>query len=134
MNWLYIGDIMNKAEKQRDILFEACKEIATNKRTPEWISGILTQAVKTARQVKDDFWEEGIGDKKQETYKEPQVGLKGKIDMLDNTPYYVEILKEAEEVEGIKLFHIRILNGKGPHAIGSIVYNVPGNWIHSLEG
>ena len=46
---------MNVFEKQRDILFDACKKIATDTKCPKWIADFLREEVMKAKQVKDDF-------------------------------------------------------------------------------
>lgn len=125
---------MSKAEKQRDILFEACKKIATNKRTPDWISGALTQAVMAAKAVQDDIWDEGLNSIiEPKVQLPPAIGKLAHIDMLDNLPYKIKLLSESEEVEGVRLWHVQIVEGTGPHKVGAIVYNVPETWIHDVE-
>ena len=44
-----------KEQIQRDILYEVCKAVATNKRTPDWIKAQIYQAVKKAQEVKEEF-------------------------------------------------------------------------------
>ena len=51
---------MSVEKEQRDILFEACRHIATNKRTPEWIAGYLTQAVMKAKAVVNTDFPESL--------------------------------------------------------------------------
>ena len=46
---------MNVYEQQRDILFEACKKVATDQKCPKWIADILRDAVMKAKQTKEDF-------------------------------------------------------------------------------
>ena len=46
---------MNIYEQQRDILFEACKKVATAPNCPKWIADILRTEVMRAKQIKEDF-------------------------------------------------------------------------------
>lgn len=46
---------MNVFEKQRDILFDACRKVATDNKCPKWIADLLRDAVMKAKQTKDDF-------------------------------------------------------------------------------
>lgn len=126
---------MSREQKQRDILFDAIKRIATNKRTPEWISGALTQAVMAAKQVTDDVDLNSVSLDEHVIHNNNPVavGKLAQMDTLDNTHYVIKILTQSEEVEGITLWHVQIVQGKGPHAVGSIVYNVPETWIHDVE-
>ena len=46
---------MNIYEQQRDILFEACKKVATAQNCPKWIADLLRTEVMRAKQLKEEF-------------------------------------------------------------------------------
>jgi len=115
-----------KEQIQRDILYELCKSIAMNKRTPDWIRAQIYQEVKKAQEVKDDF------PSLQNTPVEDrpiQVGDKAYSETLDNVPYTFQVVAEKETIQGVRLFDVRVIAGKGPHKIGSVVFNMPETWL-----
>lgn len=115
-----------KEQIQRDILFELCKDIAMNKRTPDWIKKQIYQGVKKARDVKEEF--PSLEDKPIEN-RPLKVGDKAYSETLDNSPYMFEIVAEKDPVQGVRLFDVRIISGKGPRMVGSVVFNMPETWL-----
>lgn len=116
-------------KKQRDILFEACKQIATNKRCPDWIAGALKNAVLEARKIEaEDFPDLSV-----------PVKLSGPIQVGDyvmanlygtECKYYVSI--ETEPVEGVRLFHLQFVEGENRGR--NVSYNVPETMLRKCGG
>lgn len=103
------------AEKQRDILFEACKEVATNSKCPKWIEDILKTAVIKARNLKTEV---------QTIAKPIEIGdicISSKKD----DPCEYKILKEHDSINGVRLFTVQIMKGNINNPEGLIVPNVP---------
>ena len=115
-----------KEKTQRDILYELCKSIAMNKRTPEWIRTQIYQGVKKAQDVNDEFPSLNAAENADASI---TVGCTAFSETLDATPYTFKVVAEKEEIEGIRLYDVQVVSGCGPHKIGSIVYNVPGTWL-----
>lgn len=115
-----------KEKIQRDILYELCKSIAMNRRTPDWIRAQIYQGVKKAQDVHDEFPTLNA-----ETPMDTSIHVGSTVvsQTLDNTPYAFKVVAEKEEIEGIRLYDVQVISGHGPHKIGAIVYNVPGTWL-----
>jgi hypothetical protein len=115
---------MNILEKQRDILFDACKKIATDTKCPKWIADFLREEVMKAKQVKDDF-----PDLKdcQETPQTDQPFEVNDIVVVTNNgaSCVAKLVKEAIPVDDIRLFDIQIIEGDKNNQIGQIYYNIP---------
>lgn len=116
-----------KEQIQRDILYEVCKAVATNKRTPDWIKAQIYQAVKKAQEVKEEFPE--LDNKEPVEQRPIQVGDKAYSDTLDGVGYLFQVLAEKEEIDGVRLFDVKVIAGKGPHRIGATVFNMPETWL-----
>lgn len=123
---------MSREKTQRDILFEVCKQIATNKRTPGWIQGMLREAVEKAKNVPDDVFDGGL-DKPIDSNEPFKVGDVAYCTHLDNVLYKFKITSETDTVDGVRLFNVQVIDGNGPHA-GRAVYNMPETWLrHTKE-
>jgi hypothetical protein len=115
---------MNILEKQRDILFDACKKIATDTKCPKWIADFLREEVMKAKQVKDDFPD--LKDS-QET---PQTGQPLEVNDIvvvtnNGCSCVAKLVKEAIPVDDIRLFDIQIVEGDKNNQVGQIYYNIP---------
>lgn len=130
---------MSIEKEQRDILFEACRQIATNKRTPPWIQGYLTQAVIKAKSVAENggaFPESLDGGTKNEVKETPAaeplaVGDDVSTKMFDKTTYLAKIVRDDGICDGVQLFSIGELRGNGPRGeiAGYVIPNVPAHWL-----
>ena len=115
---------MNVYEQQRDILFEACKKIATAPNCPKWISDILRSEVMRAKQIKEEFPDLKEG---QEV---PQEGLPlevGSVVVINNNGQscVAKLVKEAIPVDGIRLFDVQVVENSKNHTIGQTFFNIP---------
>ncbi len=121
-----VETVIENYKKQRDLLFNACRDVAINQRTPKWIIDVLQKAVIEAKKLNEIV----------KTDNEPivnrpvQVGDEVWCHTLDNTTHRVLIERETDLIEGIRLFTIRVLKGaENGRKSGSIVYNIPENWL-----
>lgn len=116
-----------KELKQRDILYEVCKEIAMNDRTPEWIKTKIYKAVQKAKDVKED--EFPSLENNQSLSGELKVGSIVTSNVLDDLKYTFKIVAEKDIIDGVRLYDVVVVSGEGPHKIGSVVHNIPGTWL-----
>lgn len=106
--------------EQRRVLLETLKTIATDKRTPDWISNHCRDGAKKAKNLENDV--------NLKTEKPPQeinipisIGdLVKNIDEKDQTIF--EVLELSCEMDGIKLWDLRVMNGS---MNGVIIHNIP---------
>ena len=115
---------MNVYEQQRDILFEACKKIATAPNCPKWISDILRAEVMRAKQIKEEFPD------LKEVQEVPQEGLPleiGSVVVINNNGQscVAKLEKEAIPVDGIRLFDVQVVENSKNHTIGQTFFNIP---------
>ena len=91
---------MNIYEQQRDILFEACKKVATAPNCPKWIADFLRTEVMRAKQIKEDFPSLSPD---QETPKEDVPLEVGNVVVINNNGQscVAKLVKEAIPVNGI---------------------------------
>ena len=132
LSWLLCGvDVMSKEIKQRDILFNACKAIATNKRTPEWIQKYLIAEVTKAKNVNDvdDISTLELDTPTKHEFKVDEIVSTTKI---DKTEYKMKIKSEGSVIDGVKLWNCVIIDGKGPRGVGYEIPNVPETWLKAV--
>lgn len=115
---------MNVYEQQRDILFEACKKIATDQKCPKWIADILRTEVMRAKQVKEDFPD------LKEAQEVPQEDAPleiGNVVVINNNGVscVAKLVKEAIPVDGIRLFDVQVIENSKNHTIGQTYVNIP---------
>lgn len=114
-------------EKQRDILFEACKKIATDKRCPEWISNLLRDEVMKAKQLKEDF--PSFDDDKpidNTPLKEGDVVIVNS----NNTSCKAKLLNKAISPDpNVDLWDVQVVENNKTHVIGTIFHNIPNTMI-----
>ncbi len=130
--WLLRGsDAMSKEIKQRDILFNACKAIATNKRTPEWIQKYLIAEVTKAKNVDSDVDISNLelDAPKSHEFKVDEIVSTTKI---DKTEYKMKIKSEGSVIDGVKLWNCIIVAGDGPRGVGYEIPNVPETWLKAV--
>ena len=115
---------MNIYEKQRDILFEACKRIATDSKCPKWISDILRDEVMKAKQVKEEF--PSLEDSKESIATVQPLDINDIVIINSNNVSCVaKIIKEDIPVNDIRLFDVQVVENNKYHNIGQIFHNVP---------
>lgn len=119
---------MNIYEQQRDILFEACKKIATAQNCPKWIADILRTEVMRAKQIKEDFPSLSTS---QETHKEDAHLEVGDVVVINNNGQscVAKLIKEAIPVNGIRLFDIQVIQNSKNHTIGQTFFNIPETYM-----
>lgn len=131
---------MSLEKEQRDILFDACRSIATNKRTPEWISGYLTQAVMKCKQLAErQSFPESLDSPNSENRplasSEPlKVGDRVKTKMFDKTEYTMTIVKDDGILDDVQLWSCGEIEGHGKRADipGYVIPNVPSHWLKKV--
>ena len=115
---------MNILEKQRDILFDACKKIATDTKCPKWIADFLREEVMKAKQVKDDFPD--LKDCQETPQTDAPFEVNDIVVVTNNGASCVaKLVKEAIPVDDIRLFDIQIVEGDKNNQVGQIYYNIP---------
>ena len=115
---------MNIYEQQRDILFEACKKVATAPNCPKWIADILRTEVMRAKQIKEDFPSLSTD---QETPQEDVPLEIGNVVVINNNGQscVAKLVKEAIPVNGIRLFDVQVIQNSKNHTIGQTFFNIP---------
>lgn len=118
---------MNVYEQQRDILFEACKKIATAPNCPKWIADILRTEVMRAKQIKEDFPELKETKEAQEVPQEGQQLEVGSVVVITNNGQscVAKLTKEAIPVDGVRLFDVQVVENTPNHSIGQTFFNIP---------
>ena len=119
---------MNIYEQQRDILFEACKKVATAPNCPKWIADILRTEVMRAKQVKEEFPSLSTG---QETPQEDVPLEVGNVVVINNNGQscVAKLVKEAIPVDGIRLFDVQVVEMSKNHTIGQTFFNIPETYM-----
>jgi len=113
--------------QQRDILFNACKNIVKDKKCPDWISKILTTAAMNAKKLQniDDAAKQdnayALSDKL-------EVGAIVKSNIKNDTCVY-KILKEGLVIQDVQLYDVQIVKGNENNPEGRTVYNVPATML-----
>jgi len=111
--------------KQRDFLFNAIKKIATDKRTPAWISDYFRNAVVEVKKLKDCISVSSpVDENKYLNDERITVGDRCKnIDEKDSCVY--EIINFVTKIDEIRLFDVKIVKGNAKNPPGAIIYNCP---------
>ena len=119
---------MNIYEQQRDILFEACKKVATAPNCPKWIADLLRTEVMRAKQIKEDFPSLNTC---QETSKEDVPLEVGNVVVINNNGQscVAKLVKEAIPVNGIRLFDVQVIQNSTNHTIGQTFFNIPETYM-----
>lgn len=120
-------DSIDIVRQQRDILFNACKNVAKDKKCPDWISEILTNAAMNAKKLQNN---KQIA-KRDSTYalsKDLTVGAIVKSNVKNDTCLY-KILKEGLVIQDVQLYDVQILKGNEKNPEGLIVHNVPATML-----
>jgi hypothetical protein len=115
---------MSIYEQQRDILFEACKKVATAQNCPKWIADLLRTEVMRAKQLKEEF---PSLSNDQESHVPDQPLQVNEIVVINNNGArcVAKLLNEAIPVDGIRLFDVQVVENSKNHNIGTIFHNIP---------
>ncbi len=114
---------MSIYEKQRDILFDACKKVATDQKCPKWIADILRDAVITAKNLKEDFPSFSTD---QDSHPEHTLQV-GDIVIItnNNTSCVAKLIEEQLSPGTIRIFDVQVTEGNKNNPTGTIFHNVP---------
>lgn len=116
---------MSAFEQQRDILFEACKKVATDQKCPKWIADLLRDAVMKAKNVKDEF-PSFDADQKSTLSDQPLKIGDVVIVSNNNTSCVAKLIEEpVSPDEHIRLFDIQVVEGNKTHSVGQVFHNIP---------
>ena len=115
---------VNVLQQQIEILFEACKKVATAQNCPKWIADLLREEVMKAKQVQAEFPTLSTG---QEVYQEVKPFEVGEIVVINNNGVscVAKLVKEAIPVDEVRLFDVQVVQGNKNHNPGQIFYNIP---------
>lgn len=120
-------DNIDIVRQQRDILFNACKNVAKDKKCPDWISKILTNTAMNAKKLQNN---EQIA-KQDSAYalsKELKVGAIVKSN-VKNDPCVYKIVNVGMTIQDVQLYDVQILKGNEKNPEGLIVHNVPATML-----
>lgn len=117
------------ALKQRDILFDACKKVATNNKCPAWIAEILKKSVMEAKNLKEEF-----PDFEPEIDNSPiEINDIVKIE-ANNTSCKAKIIEETDTVQNIRMFHVQVIESNANHQKGQLFHNIPESFMTKIRG
>ncbi len=110
-------------KRQRAILSNALRTIATNNRTPAWISDICKKEVSKARALES---QDEDSPRTQQDFSALEPGdIVRNTDSKDKCVY--QLVRVSTTLDGIRLWDIRILKGDERNPQGLLVNNVPEN-------
>lgn len=111
--------------KQRDILFEACKKVATDSKCPSWASKVLSDAVRSAKQYRADVAPDTVPG-----VKPIEIGATVKVTQHDKSGTIYKIVAKSEIVLGVQLYNLQVIKSGAPELpLGKVRYNVPETWL-----
>lgn len=110
-------------EQQRDILFEACKKVATDKKCPSWIADILRDSVIKAKNLKEEFpsFSDPADDTQSSSLKLGDIVIISSND----TSCIAKLIEEEDVIDNVRLFNVQVVEKTKNHNIGTIFHNVP---------
>lgn len=112
--------------EQRRVLLETLKTIATDKRTPNWISDHCRDGAKKAKNVELENGTTIKTENPPEILSPIQIGdLVKNVDSKDTTIF--EVLELSCELDGVKLWNLRVMSGD---MNGVIIHNIPGTKLN----
>lgn len=113
--------------QQRDILFNACKSVAKDKKCPDWISKILTTAAMNAKKLQN-IEQIAKQDSAYALSTELKIGAIVKSNVKNDHCIY-KILKEGLVIRDVQLYDVQIIKGDKTNPEGYVVYNVPATML-----
>lgn len=115
---------MNVFEQQRDILFEACKKVATDQKCPKWIADYLRDEVMRAKQIKEEF--PSLNTETETTQADKPLEVNDIVVITNNgVSCIAKLVKEAIPVDNIRMFDVQVVQNDKNHNIGQQFYNIP---------
>lgn len=112
--------------KQRDILFESCKKVATDKKCPDWIAKILGSAVVTARKLQET--EKVESSNSLALSKELALNAIVKSNISGDTCIY-QIIRVGDVIQDIQLYDVKIIKGDSKNPDNLVIHNVPSTML-----
>lgn len=113
-------------KKQRDLLFEVCRKIAIDQKTPNWISSLLREYVMKARKL--DISNTNVEVKKEEVTKDERLEIGDIVkSTIENDNYEYKIIKEYDSIDDVRLFVLKIIKSDNNKHNNLIVHNVSEN-------
>lgn len=109
--------------QQRDILFNSCKSVATDKKCPDWISKILSQAAMNAKKL-----QEGFVPNDTEISKTLELNAIVKSNKPNDTCLY-KIINVGIIIQDVQLFDVVIVKGNSKNPEGCVIHNVPATML-----
>lgn len=113
-------------KKQRDLLFEVCRKIAIDQKTPNWICSLLREYVMKARKL--DVSNTNVVEKKEEVTKDERLEIGDIVkSTIENDNYEYKIIKEYDSIDDVRLFVLKIIKSDNNKHNNLIVHNVSEN-------
>ena len=112
--------------KQRDILFESCKKVATDKKCPDWIAKILGSAVTTARKLQETEKVESTNPLA--LSKELALDAIVKSNISGDTCIY-KIIRVGDVIQDVQLYDVQIVKGNSKNPDNLVIHNVPSTML-----
>ena len=112
--------------KQRDILFESCKKVATDKKCPDWIAKILGSAVVTARKFQET--EKVESSNPLALSKELTLDAIVKSNISGDTCIY-KIIRVGDVIQDVQLYDVQIVKGNSKNPDNLVIHNVPSTML-----
>lgn len=112
---------------QRDLLFESCKKVATNKKCPDWIAKILSSAVMQAKKIQETEIDE---DANSVLKLSKELGLDALVKSNKKSDSCIyKIIRVGDVIQDIQLYDVVIVRGNKQNPEGSIIHNVPATML-----
>lgn len=111
--------------QQRDTLFNACKSVATNKKCPDWISKILSQAAMNAKKIQENT---EIESNEFQLSKTLELNAIVKSNQKNDTCVY-KIINVGMIIQDVQLYDVVIVKGNSKNPEGCVIHNVPATML-----
>jgi len=111
--------------QQRDLLFESCKKVATDKKCPDWIAKILSSAAMNAKKM-----QENVTETTSEFTLSKELGLNAivKSNKKSDSCIY-KIVRVGDIIQDIQLYDVVIIKGNTQNPEGTVIHNVPASML-----
>ena len=110
--------------QQRDMLFNACKSAATDKKCPDWISKILSQAAINAKKLQENF----VPSNDMQISKTLELNAIVRSNKPNDTCLY-KIINVGMIIQDVQLFDVVIVKGNSKNPEGCVIHNVPATML-----
>lgn len=115
--------------QQRDILFNACKSIVKDKKCPDWISKILSNAAMNAKKLQNTNIEQTA--KQDNAYalsKNIELGAIVRSNVKNDRCLY-KITNVGLTIDSVQLYDVTIVKGDDKNPEGHVIHNVPATML-----